>query len=190
VPNNELNRMNTRPIVPADFADVLALNEESVRYLSPLSLSQLATLHEQSAFHRIVEKEGLVIAFILAFREGADYASVNYRWFARRYKHFLYIDRVVVSRHIQSKGAGTILYREVFRHADEHQIPIVTCEFDVEPPNPISERFHAGFGFAEVGRQSILDGKKVVSLQRARASSDNAAWGHDRETLSGRFGRR
>jgi predicted GNAT superfamily acetyltransferase len=168
--------MKIRPIAPADFGDVLALNEESVRYLSPLSSPQLVTLHEQSAFHRIVEQEGLVIAFILAFREGADYESVNYRWFAQRYQHFLYIDRVVVSPHVQSKGAGTILYREVFRHADEHRIPMVTCEFDVEPPNPISERFHARFAFAEVGRQSILEGKKIVSLQIACATSRNEAW--------------
>jgi predicted GNAT superfamily acetyltransferase len=49
-------------------------------------------------------------------------------------------------------------------------IPVVACEFDVQPPNPASERFHAKFGFIEVGRQSVAGGKKTVSLQTAAAS--------------------
>ncbi len=161
--------MNTRPMTPADFTEVLALNEESVKYLSPLSYGQLATLHRQAAFHRVVEAEGRVVAFILALRQGADYDSVNYQWFAQRYAEFLYVDRVVVSRDAHGNGAGSILYRQLFEHASRHGIAVVACEFDVEPPNPASERFHAKFGFFEVGRQSVAGGRKTVSLQTAAA---------------------
>ena len=161
--------MNSRHMTPADFAEVLALNEESVQYLSPLSYSQLEDLHRQSAFSRVVNVEGRVIAFILALVQGADYDSVNYQWFEKRYAEFLYVDRVVVSRHSRSTGAGSVLYREVFAHASRHLIPVVACEFDVEPPNPASERFHAKFGFVEVGRQSVAGGRKTVSLQTAVA---------------------
>ena len=159
--------MKTRRLTPADFTEVLALNEQSVRYLSPLSSSQLASLHRQSAFDRVVEVEGRVIAFILALPQGADYDSVNYQWFAQRYAQFLYVDRVVVSLDAHGNGAGSILYRQLFEHASRHRIPLVACEFDVEPPNPVSERFHAKFGFVEVGRQSVAGGKKTVSLQTA-----------------------
>ena len=38
----------------------------------------------------------------------------------------------------------------------------------LDPPNPVSARFHARYGFREVGRQWIGGGKKQVSLQ-ARA---------------------
>jgi predicted GNAT superfamily acetyltransferase len=162
--------MNARAMTPVDFTEVLALNEESVQYLSPLSSSQLVSLHRQSAFHCIVEAEGRVIAFILALRQGMDYDSVNYRWFAQRYAEFLYVDRVVVSRDAHGSGAGSILYRQLFGHASRHGIPVVACEFDVEPPNPASERFHAKFGFVEVGRQSVAGGRKTVSLQTAAAS--------------------
>lgn len=160
--------MNIRPMVPTDFADVLALNQESVHYLSPLSLSQLKQLYGQAAFHRVVEQDGKAIAFVLTFQPGADYDSINYRWFVDRYAHFLYIDRVVVSQSVQSQGAGTALYRAVFAHAAGNNIPLVTCEFDVEPPNLASERFHRKFGFSEVGRQSVANGQKTVSLQIAR----------------------
>jgi len=65
-----------------------------------------------------------------------------------------------------------VLYEAVFAHAARSQLPWVTCEYDIEPPNPASERFHRGFGFAEVGRQSVADGKKQVSLQAASIRSD------------------
>jgi predicted GNAT superfamily acetyltransferase len=161
--------MKTRPVALADFPEVLALNEESVKYLSPLSSSQLASLHRQSAFHRVVEVEGRVIAFILALPQGADYDSVNYQWFEKRYAEFLYVDRVVVSLDAHGNGAGSILYRQLFEYASRRRIPLLACEFDVEPPNPASERFHAKFGFVEVGRQLVAGGKKTVSLQTAVA---------------------
>jgi predicted GNAT superfamily acetyltransferase len=41
----------------------------------------------------------------------------------------------------------------------------VTCEFDIEPPNPASARFHGRFGFREVGRQNVAYAAKAVSLQ-------------------------
>jgi predicted GNAT superfamily acetyltransferase len=154
---------------------VLALNEESVRFLSPLSSERLIQLHEQCAVHQVVENARQVVAFLLAFREGAPYDSVNYQWFASRYERFLYIDRVVAFQHSQGKGAGSILYQSVFAHALVAGVPMVTCEFDVEPPNPVSERFHAKFGFREVGRQFVAQGRKVVSLQAAEVQAHNAA---------------
>ncbi|WP_077033571.1 GNAT family N-acetyltransferase [Pelomonas sp. KK5] len=161
--------MKIRPATQADFPSVLALNEESVRFLSPMSAERLVELDTQAAVHQVVEEGGQVVAFLLAFREGARYDSINYRWFADRYARFLYVDRVVVSGRLQAKGAGTRLYEHVFAHAAEAEVPLVVCEFDVEPPNPVSERFHARFGFREVGRQVVAGGAKVVSLQAAPA---------------------
>lgn len=159
--------MNLRPATRADFSAVLALNEQSVQFLSPLSAQRLAQLHAASALHCVVEQEGRVIAFLLAFREGADYDSINYAWFAQRYPRFLYIDRVVVALDAQAHGAGSALYAHAFWHATQAGVPILACEFDLEPANPVSERFHAKFGFREVGRQSVAGGRKRVSLQTA-----------------------
>ncbi len=41
----------------------------------------------------------------------------------------------------------------------------IVCEFDTDPPNEASWRFHQRFGFREVGSQRVADGKKAVSLQ-------------------------
>jgi len=157
----------------ADFDAILALNEASVSLLSPLSPRRLAELHARAALHRVVEREGEVIGFLLAFREGADYDSPNYRWFAQRYPLFLYVDRVVVAEAARGLGVGTSLYRDMFEFAAASAAGLVTCEFDVDPPNAASELFHAGFGFREVGRQWVADGMKQVSLQAAPAQGGN-----------------
>jgi len=160
--------MNVRAATPADFPAILDLNAESVHFLSPLSPERLAALHAGSELHCAVEKSDSVIAFLLAFREDASYDSVNYQWFQQRYERFLYVDRVVVSSGHQGHGIGRLLYNMLFHHAAATGVPLVTCEYDIDPPNPASERFHVAFGFEEVGRQTVSAGKKSVSLQVSR----------------------
>ena len=75
--------MTLRPTVAADFPTILTLNEESVHFLSPLTPERLAYLDHEANFHQVLEVNGEVVAFLLAFREGADYDSVNYRCFAQ-----------------------------------------------------------------------------------------------------------
>jgi predicted GNAT superfamily acetyltransferase len=75
------------------------------------------------------------------------------------------VDRIVVAGSTQARGAGSRLYRELYALALRDAVPLITCEFDVEPPNPASERFHARLGFREVGRQQLHGGRKTVSLQ-------------------------
>ena len=156
-----------------DFDAILALNERSVSQLNPLSPQRLAELHSMAALHQVVEREREVIGFLLAFREGSDYDSPNYRWFAQRYPLFLYVDRVVVADAARGRGVGTLLYRDMFEFAAATAAGLVTCEFDIDPPNPASEQFHARFGFREAGRQWVADGRKQVSLQAAPVQQEN-----------------
>jgi hypothetical protein len=159
--------MHLRRATESDFAAILALNAESVAWLSPLDESRLARLHAQAACHRVVADGAQVIAFLLALREGANYDSPNYLWFARRYPRYLYIDRVVVAQSARAVGAGSLLYRDLFAFAAATAVPLLACEYDIDPPNTASQRFHAKFGFREVGSQSVAGGAKRVSLQVA-----------------------
>ena len=165
--------MQTRRALPADRLSVLSLNEESEHFLSPLTLGRLLVLTDQAEAHWVVEDEGSTVAFLLAFREASAYDSVNYKWFAARYPRFLYIDRVVVSNAAKGRGLGTLFYRTVFAHARATSVPWVTCEFDKEPPNPVSASFHAKLGFHEVGQQLVGSGNKLVSLQAASVHEQN-----------------
>jgi predicted GNAT superfamily acetyltransferase len=157
-----------RDAVDADSAAIVALNLESEAVLSPMDATRFDTLRANAAYLRVVEDAGAVVAFLMAFRERAEYDSVNYRWFDARFDAFLYVDRVVVSKACQGRGFGALLYADLFAFARDAGVPRVTCEFDVEPPNEASRRFHARHGFVEVGTQALPGGKRV-SLQSAPA---------------------
>jgi len=157
-----------RDATASDFPAILALNAESVHFLSPLDEARLQRLHAQAAYHRVVEIDGEVAAFLLVLREGADYDSPNYLWFAQRYPQFLYVDRIVVDARRQGQGLAARLYDDLLEFAATARIAQLTCEFDLDPPNPASAKFHARYGFREVGKQWLGGGKKQVSLQ-ARA---------------------
>ena len=70
----------------------------------------------------------------------------------------------------QGKGCGRQLYAALFDYAREAGFDSVVCEYDLDPPNPVSAAFHARFGFVEVGRQ-MANGKQV-SMQSAALDVD------------------
>ena len=149
-----------------DYRAILRMNEESVHFLSPMNESRLVHLHEQSEFLWVAEYNRKVVAFLLAIGNGKNYDSVNYTWFNERLERFLYIDRVVVSSSHQGMGIGQQMYNTIVTYGRSLGYPCLTAEIDIEPPNPGSLLFHERYGFTEIGRQSINDGKNVVSLQR------------------------
>jgi len=157
--------MILREVTRADFGAILALNAGSVHFLSPLDADRLDDLDRRAAYHRVIEDDGRIAAFLLAFREGAGYDSPNYLWFAERYPTFLYIDRIVIDAAQRGRGLGVRLYEDIATFASDAGVPWLTCEFDTEPPNPVSAQFHARMGFREVGTQRVGGGKKKVSLQ-------------------------
>ena len=109
-----------RDVTSADHVAIARLNLESEHLLSPLDAQRLAHLDQQAAYHRVIDSDGEVIAFLLAFREGVSYDSPNYRWFAARYERFLYIDRIAVSASQQGRQLGRALYADLFAFAHRH----------------------------------------------------------------------
>jgi len=163
--------MRILPATSDQFAAIIALNEESVDVLAPLSPARLELLDSLASFHKVaLEDPRDVIGFVLAFGSDVRHDSVNFRWFAARYSSFLYVDRVVVASDRRGTGVGRALYEDLFSFARRAGYERVTCEIDTDPPNPSSERFHDAFGFREVGVQRVeyVAGRpKRVSLRSA-----------------------
>src|SRR5271168_5332906 len=91
-----------------DLPALLRLNLESEHFLSPLSLPRLHALHARAWHRRVICVDGDVQGFLLAFREGADYDSPNYLWFAARYPEFLYVDRIVIGSAARGRQLGAL----------------------------------------------------------------------------------
>jgi predicted GNAT superfamily acetyltransferase len=151
-----------------DFGVICALNLAEVHHTSAMDVARLAALDGLSCYHRVACADDQVSGFLLAMRHGAPYESENYAWFARKYPRFIYIDRVIVSPSARGLHVGSMLYEDLFRHAREHGIPLLTCEYNIVPANEPSRLFHEKFGFREQGTQWVANGTKQVSLQVAK----------------------
>jgi uncharacterized protein len=161
------DELEIRDAAEADFPQLLRLNHESVHFLSPLTPERLRVLYAMAWQRRVIGAGGAVSGFLLAMREGQDYDSPNYRWFAARHAEFLYVDRIVVDAASRGRRLGIRLYDDLFERARMAGLGRITCEVDSDPPNHESHRFHERLGFREVGRQRVADGRKEVSLQEA-----------------------
>ena len=159
--------IHIRNALTSDFSRIVELNAAAVQHTSAMDDTRLAELHGLSSYHKVIAVDGRVAGFLLAMRESAPYRNDNFAFFAARYRTFLYIDRVVIDADFTGLKLGSMLYADLFDYARQNPIPRVTCEYNIEPPNEPSRRFHDKFGFSEIGTQWLDGGKKRVSLQAA-----------------------
>ena len=138
---------------------LLQVNNASARETSPLSPDRFDQMIEWARVALFVPPAE---AFLLAFEQSDGYDGGHFRWFRSRFNKFLYIDRVVVAGERRRYGLGRMLYSEVFKRAVQLGHTRVVCEVNRQPPNPVSDKFHAAQGFEEVGRACIDDRTKTV----------------------------
>jgi uncharacterized protein len=152
---------------PTDFETICELNLAEVQHTSAMDVARLTELISISCYHKVASLGGIVSAFLLAMCHDSSYVNDNFEWFSKKYARFIYVDRVVVSRASRGLRLGSLLYEDIFRHARSNDIPLITCEYNIVPPNEPSRLFHEKFGFKEQGTQWLAKGTKRVSLQVA-----------------------
>jgi predicted GNAT superfamily acetyltransferase len=153
-----------RRIALADQDDVLALNTADVVETSPLDRDRLGALASMAAYFSVFTEQSQVAGFLLALREDAGYDNPNFAWFRARYDRFCYIDRVVVDAAHRRRGIASRLYDDLERCSIADGVPLITCEVNVEPPNPASLSFHRSRGFVEAGQQRLVSSRKRVAM--------------------------
>ena len=153
-----------RDLRPTDIEAATAINNANTPAVGEADAEHLAHLLVQSVIALAAVTPGDELAgFCIVLGPGADYGSVNYRWFTERYDDFVYLDRVAVAATARNAGVGTALYAEVERRT---VAPWFLLEVNLRPRNDGSLRFHHRLGFREVGQQETDYGILVSLLAK------------------------
>jgi predicted GNAT superfamily acetyltransferase len=142
---------------------ILALNNAHAIETGPLDLPALEHMIANAFYSRADDPHRLLISF----DQDAPYDGVNFLWFKERFDQFVYVDRIIVAQHARGKGLARDYYSLLFDYAKSGGHVRVTCEINLDPPNPVSMAFHEQMGFAEIGRATLENGK-TVSYQEKR----------------------
>jgi hypothetical protein len=160
-----------RDCTRADIDAVVAINNSGYPAVPMATRTDIEALLELSSLALIAEgPEGQTLGFVLAMDPGEDYASENYVFFEARFSNHFYIDRIVLIETSRGLGVGSMLYERIFDRAKADGRERVTCEVNLEPPNPGSLRFHRRWGFEDVDTQPTKGGQVVVQLLQAPVS--------------------
>lgn len=154
--------MRLRDLTPLDVPSMLALNNAAAPAVPASSEVELTELLRVSSFGFAAVSGEEFLGFVVGFEPGIDYASPNYHYFENRGTDHLYVDRIVVAEAARGMRVGQTLYNRVVDLAIDQGRAEVTCEVNIEPPNPASLAFHSRLGFSEVDRQE--NGYATVTL--------------------------
>ena len=143
---NEIYEINQNNVPEVGYLN----SKEDLKYLLNLSSSVLISRFNNS-----------IKGFIILLREGSPYTSENYKYFSKRHKSFLYIDRIAIEINSRRKGLGSGLYQAVIKNND-HQGLIICCEINKIPINNTSIIFHHKFNFKKIGVKVFIKEKKEV----------------------------
>ena len=156
-----------RDVEAQDIDRIRSLNDAAVPAVNALSTAELGWFAKHAHYFRLATVTEHADAFLIGLRPGLDYRSENYQWFLRQYDDFAYVDRVVVDPGSRRRGLASRLYED-FRHGLPAEVTVMTCEVNLQPPNPSSLRFHERLGFRRVGTQETGNGTKRVALMEKR----------------------
>ncbi len=143
---------------------LLTLNNNHSIELSPLTLAELDQIIRASFFSATINDSD---ALLVSFDQSFPHDHENLRWLRAFFatlpdKNFVYVDRVVVSATARGKGYARALYLDLFQRAKSAGHSRIVCEVNLNPPNPVSDAFHASLGFSEIGRAPIRNSSKAV----------------------------
>ena len=144
---------------------ILMLNELSLPAVSSVTIDEMANFLDIADYFKSIIIDNIIVGFLIALHPGKDYHSLNYKWFEKRYKSFIYVDRIVIASSYQGNGFGKAFYNDLALFA-KNKTNDITCEVNIRPKNEGSIIFHKKYGFYEVGTQTTENGKKEVSLMK------------------------
>ena len=156
-PKFKLLAFNQDNMDEAQAQKIYDLNQANIPAVGSLeSKKHLNKLIDLSSYNLLILKGDEVIGFIICMREGSAYGSVNYKFFSKKLKKFLYVDRVAIDEQHRRAGLGQVIYKDIFKLAKKENLPIA-LEVNTQPINQPSLDFHKKMGFDQVGAKDFDD---------------------------------
>ncbi len=147
----------------SDIDKIVKINKSAIPAVNYVSYNEFEWFLNRKLYFKIAENyQGAISGFLLVLPSGLEYKSLNYKWFSGRYDKFAYIDRIVIMDEFKKNGIGKSLYLDLEKNIGEYEL--IACEFNIEPPNPISKKFHESLNYENVGHQLTENQTKKVSL--------------------------
>ena len=141
----------------AQLQSIYDLNQANTPEVGSLdSMNHLKKLIKLSAYNLLVLSNDEIVGFIICMREGSAYWSENYKFFTKRLKKFLYVDRVAIDERHRRAGLGKAIYENIFTRARNDNLP-VALEVNTQPANHPSLNFHEKMGFDRIGSKEFDD---------------------------------
>ncbi|MEM7432565.1 MAG: GNAT family N-acetyltransferase [Pseudomonadota bacterium] len=147
----------------ADLEAVHALNQSEVPHVGSVDIDRMRWFADHADYFQVARLDGELAGFFVGLLPGSAYDSLNYRWFCDHFDNFAYCDRLAVAEIARRRGLATQLYDD-FTAAVRGRAHRITCEVNLQPPNPDSMNFHQRIGFVQVGTQSNATGNKAVAF--------------------------
>ena len=153
----------------SDIEKIVLINESAIPAVNYVSYEEFEWFFFRKLYFKIAENShGIISGFLLVLPSGLEYKSLNYKWFSERYDKFAYIDRIVIIDVFKKNGIGKSLYLDLEKNISEYEL--IACEFNIEPPNRISKKFHESLNYENVGYQLTENETKKVSLMIKKIS--------------------
>ncbi len=150
-------------VTDADLEAVLALNQSEVPHVGSVDLVRMQWFAEHADYFRVARSGDQLAGFLIGILPGSDYDSLNYRWFDERGGDFAYVDRIAVAPIARRQGLASRFYNDF---SSAVTAKTLTCEVNIEPPNPQSMDFHFRLGFEQVGTLGEPGDKQVALLRK------------------------
>ncbi len=160
-----------RRVRSADLPAVLALNKQALPHVGDVDLTQFHWFAENAAYFKVGVQGDQLAGFLIGLTPEAPYGSPNFRWFSARFTKFMYIDRIVIEDRYQRLGLGRRFYADL-ESESRGRAAMLSCEVNIEPPNPQSMAFHEELGFGIAGEQETEGGAKRVAMMIKTLQSD------------------
>lgn len=157
------SKILVRSMQPSDYRWALALNNAESPHVNTYNEYNFPRFVELAAWVSVAVQDHKPVGFAILFLPGSTYSSENYRWVAKRYTRFIYLDRILVEPSHRGKGIGKVLYDAAIDFG-RRRAPIVTCAVNEEPPNPEATGFCQKIGFRTLSRNKPEGSKKSTAI--------------------------